>query len=74
MINAEIWLDDYPPDIREKFGPISQKAKRRKGIVSIFFLLAGYSDLGFHARGFAIGTVISVVFSAITAGIVVLVL
>lgn len=45
VLNAEIWLDDYPPDIREKFGPISQKAKRQKGIVSIFFLLAALGPI-----------------------------
>ena len=28
VLNAEIWLDDYPPDIKEKFGPLSQRAKR----------------------------------------------
>jgi hypothetical protein len=35
--------------------------------------LAGYKDFAFHVKGFAIGMGLSVVFSAITAGIAVLV-
>jgi hypothetical protein len=26
-LNPEIWLPDYPPDIRERFGPMSERAK-----------------------------------------------
>jgi hypothetical protein len=37
-INPEIWLNDYPPDIRAKYGPASEKAKKQKKIlVAIFF-------------------------------------
>ncbi len=45
VLNAEIWLEDYPPDIREKFGSMRQQAKRQKGIVSIFFLLAALGPI-----------------------------
>jgi len=45
IINAEMWLEDYPPDIREKFGPMSKKAKQQKGIVSIFFLAAVFGPI-----------------------------
>lgn len=39
-INPEIWVHDYPPDIQEKFGPKSSKAKRQTPLVAIpFFLL-----------------------------------
>ncbi len=37
--NAEIWLNDYPPDIKEKFGPISTKAKRQGTIIAIPFFI-----------------------------------
>jgi hypothetical protein len=40
MINAEMWLDDYPPDIKEKFGAMNKKARQQKAVVSIFFILA----------------------------------
>jgi hypothetical protein len=42
-INAEMWLNDYPPDIKAKFGPMSDKAKRQAAILSIpfFFVLVG---------------------------------
>lgn len=37
--NPEIWIDDAPPDIREKFGPKSEKAKRQSIFVAIPFFL-----------------------------------
>ena len=30
MINKEMWLQDYPPDVKAKWGPISKKAKRQR--------------------------------------------
>lgn len=39
-INPEIWVHDYPPDIKEKFGPKSDKAKRQTWLAAIpFFVL-----------------------------------
>lgn len=42
-LNPEIWVNDYPPDIKERFGPKSEKAKRQTWLVAIpfFFLLIG---------------------------------
>ncbi len=42
-LNPEIWLPDYPPDIRERFGPMSERAKRQRRLVGIpiFLVLAG---------------------------------
>ena len=34
-LNPEIWLPDYPPDIRERFGQMSQRAKRQRRLVAI---------------------------------------
>lgn len=40
FINPEIWVHDYPPDIQEKFGPKSDKARRQTKLAAIpFFLL-----------------------------------
>ena len=39
-MNAEMWLEDYPPEIREQFGPMSVKAKKQKGVLSLLFLAA----------------------------------
>jgi len=35
--DAEIWVNDYPPDIKEKFGPRSERATK------LAFLLAIHS-------------------------------
>ena len=43
--NAEIWLSDYPPDVQKKFGEMSAKARKQKGLVSIFFLLALFGPI-----------------------------
>ena len=37
--NAEIWVGDYPPDIRERYGPISKKGRKQKILFSIPILL-----------------------------------
>ena len=41
--NPEIWVHDAPPKIRERYGPVSAKAKRDGQLASIptFLLLAG---------------------------------
>lgn len=36
-LNAETWLDDYPPDIREAFGAMSEKARRQRIPFAILF-------------------------------------
>ena len=38
-LNPEIWVHDAPPDIREKFGPKSEKAKRQTTLIAIPFFL-----------------------------------
>jgi hypothetical protein len=37
MINKEMWLEDYPPDVKAKWGPISEKAKRQHFVFAISF-------------------------------------
>lgn len=48
--NPEIWYDDYPDEIKAKFGPMSAAAKKQRLIVAIPFLvsmlgLPSYSNL-----------------------------
>ncbi|MGH3145129.1 MAG: hypothetical protein ACRDTR_04935, partial [Rubrobacter sp.] len=42
-LNPEIWLNDYPPDIRERFGPMSERARKQRTLagVPVFLLLFG---------------------------------
>lgn len=42
--NPEIWLNDYPPDIKDKFGPQSEEANRLAKIWAIpfFVIVIGY--------------------------------
>jgi hypothetical protein len=50
--NPEILLNDYPPDIREKHGPMSEGTKRQRlpaaivfGIVGLAVVVASFSGL-----------------------------
>ena len=36
-VNPEILLNDYPPDIQAKHGPMSERSKRQRAPVAIFF-------------------------------------
>jgi hypothetical protein len=45
--NAEIWLNDYPPDIRAKYGPASEKTRRQKVWFTLLFFLSLVVILGF---------------------------
>lgn len=35
--NPEIWLNDYPPDVREKFGAPSERTVRQRRVFSVVF-------------------------------------
>ena len=37
MINKEMWLRNYPPDVQAKWGPISANARGQHFIFAIFF-------------------------------------
>jgi hypothetical protein len=37
MINKEMWLQDYPPDVKARWGPMSVKAKRQRFVFALFF-------------------------------------
>ena len=38
-INAEILLNDYPPDIRARWGPMTARAKRQRVFIACGFLI-----------------------------------
>lgn len=49
--NPAIWAHDYPPDIKEKFGPVDARTKRQAAIVAIpFFLIMFGSIIGSNLR------------------------
>ena len=48
-INPEILLKDYPPDIQAKYGPMSERSKRQRLPVAVFF---GSVVLGVVAASF----------------------
>ena len=37
MINKEMWLQDYPPDVKARWGPMSVKAKRQRFVFALLF-------------------------------------
>jgi len=37
MINKEMWLQDYPPDVKARWGPMSEKAKRQRLVFAVPF-------------------------------------
>lgn len=46
-INPEIFLNDYPPDIKARFGPMSPKARQQRNILGIpvFVFMLGFPFL-----------------------------
>lgn len=35
VVDAEMWLGDYPPDIRKAWGPMSPEARRRRWLLGL---------------------------------------
>ena len=52
-LNPEIWLSDYPPDIREKYGPMSERARRQRTLIGITVFLVLFGTIGFSIFRFA---------------------
>ena len=57
-INPEILLHDYPPDIREKYGPISDRSKKQRlaaviliGVVALGLVVASFSAVRVNGGG-----------------------
>jgi hypothetical protein len=71
MINKEMWLQDYPPEVKAKWGPINEKAKRQHHIFAILFfgMMIGAMVYDVIRLGLVLGTPPS--FLAIFASIVI---
>jgi hypothetical protein len=41
--NPEMWLQDYPPDVKAKFGPMSERARREQRIFLVPFFVTFFS-------------------------------
>ncbi len=37
--NSELWVSDYPPDIRDQYGPMSPRSRRQRWLVAIPFFV-----------------------------------
>ena len=37
--NPEIMLNDYPPDIRAKWGPMTERTRRQRAVAGAFLLV-----------------------------------
>lgn len=49
--NPAIWAHDYPPDVKEKFGPVDARTKRQTILVAIpFFLIMFGGIMGSNVR------------------------
>lgn len=43
--NPGIWAHDYPPDIKEKFGPVDARTRRQASIVAVPFFLIMFGSI-----------------------------
>jgi hypothetical protein len=50
LVNPEIMLKDYPPDIQAKYGPMSERSKRQRLLAGIVFIavILGLVTWSFH--------------------------
>lgn len=58
LINKEMWLDDYPSDVRAKWGPISPLARRQHTVMAVisFGVLIGAIVYAIIRLGQALGS------------------
>ncbi len=49
-VNPEIMLNDYPPDIRVKWGPMTDRTKRQRVLVAILFLVTVLAIVAWSLR------------------------
>ncbi|MDQ4078505.1 MAG: hypothetical protein M3220_19960 [Chloroflexota bacterium] len=43
--NAEMWLQDYPPDVRARYGSMSDRARRQQRLFALPFFLSFFGGL-----------------------------
>jgi predicted permease len=51
-VNPEIMLNDYPPDIRAKWGPMTERTRRQRALVAGAFLLVILGIVAWSLRSF----------------------
>ncbi len=44
--NAELWLDDYPPDIRERYGEMTDATRKERRVWGALFLVGTLVPIG----------------------------
>ena len=49
-MNAEVMLNDYPPDIRAAWGPMSPRTKRQKVIVAMILSVAALTIVAWSLK------------------------
>jgi hypothetical protein len=49
-LNNEMWLDDYPPDVRAAWGPMSAQARRLKRWAGLIFMALVVGLIALHVR------------------------
>ena len=49
-LNNEMWLDDYPPDVRAAWGPMSARARRLKRWAGLIFMVVMVSLVALQVR------------------------
>lgn len=54
LANPEIWVGDYPPDVKAKFGPIGSRARRQRRFVAALFFGWAAAGIALTLRGAAI--------------------
>ena len=75
LVNPEIWLKDYPPDIQARFGPASQKAQRQRNFfgIPIFGLMLAILVAALIRLGIAKGAPLNFIEAFLTIFIVMMV-
>jgi hypothetical protein len=58
-IAPDMWVGDYPPDIKEKFGPMSPRAARIRPYVAVLFFIPilALPILGLYLLSTSVGTI-----------------
>ena len=62
--NPEIMLNDYPPDIRARWGPMSERTKRQRVLVAVAFLTVILGIVAWSFESFPVVVARDVTFAA----------
>lgn len=65
--NPEMWLNDYPPDIRKQFGPMSPKANRQRWLLGVPLMIVTLGVIALATIHFAERAPVPAGFTAVFA-------